>query len=81
MLVVGATIEFDLNCHYMRIERPVRVQETLNIDGLTKRVTDEIYIDHVFRAVISNEVICATQEVDSGMAKFKTISVDPRREQ
>lgn len=80
VLCINATFETDLVCHYTRAERPVVVQETPNTDGMTKRVTEEIYIDHIFRGIISNEVIYATNEVDSGNAKFKTVPVDPRRQ-
>jgi len=79
VLTINATFETDMMCHYSQIERPIVVQETPNIDGMTKRVTEEIYIDRVFRGIISNEVIYATNEIDSGNAKFKTVPVDERR--
>jgi hypothetical protein len=81
VLCINATFEADITCHFIQQERLVRVQESANTDGMTKRVTDEIYIDRIFRGIVSNEVIYATNEIDSGIAKFKTVSVDPRRQQ
>ncbi len=77
MLLVAATLEADLECHYMRKEKPVRVQETPNLDGTTKRITDEIYVDRIVRVTVDNEVIFATNSIDSGIAKYQTIPVDP----
>ncbi len=81
MFCIDAAFETDMNVHYIQQERMVRVQESLNTDGMTKRVTDEIYMQRIFRGIISNEVIYATNEIDTGIAKFKTISIDPRRNQ
>lgn len=81
VLCMNASFETDLTVHYIQQDRPVRVQESANTDGMTKRVTDEIYIDRIFRGIVSNEVIYATNEIDSGVARFKTVSSDPRRGQ
>lgn len=78
MMMLAATYEADLACHFIQQERPVVVQETPNTDGLTKRVTYEIYIDRIASVVVSNDVIRMTNEMDSGNAKFKTVPVDPR---
>lgn len=79
VLSINATFETDLTCHYIQVERPVLMIEHPNTDGMTKRIVNEIYIDRIFRAVISNEVVCATNEVDTGSAVIKTVPVDERR--
>jgi len=77
-IAATTTIEKDIPCHYLQQERMVVVQETPNTDGMTKRVTYEIYIDRIASVVISNDVIHMTNEIDSGNAKFRTEPVDPR---
>lgn len=77
---VGSTFESDLTCHYMRVERLVVQIEIPQPDGMTKKVVSEIFIDRIFRATISNEVIFATNTVDSGNATIKMVPEDPRRQ-
>lgn len=78
VLFVNATFETDIPCHYMQVEKPVVLMENQNTDGMTKRVAVEIYVDRIFRGIISNEVIYATNEIDTGVATIKTVPVDDR---
>lgn len=80
MLAIGAAFESEIQCHYIRKEREVVMFENMNTDGRTKRQAIEIFVDHIFRAVISNEVIYATNEVDTHSAILKEVPIDPRRQ-
>jgi len=71
VLGINATFETDMTCHYKQVERQVVLMENPNTDGRTKRVAYEIYVDRIFRGVVSNEVIYATNEIDTGNAVIK----------
>ncbi len=76
---VGASFETDLTVHYIQQDRQVLRMQHPNTDGRTHQSVYEIYTDRIFKAVISNEVVCATNEVDTGLAVIKTENDDPRR--
>lgn len=78
-MVVAATFESDITAHYMQVERLVVVIESPQPDGLTKKVVSEIYLDRIFHAVVSNEVIYATNTIDTGRAIIKLEPEDERR--
>lgn len=80
VLAVNAAFETDLTVHYIQQERQVLMLQHPNTDGRTHRSVYEVYTDRIFKAVISNEVVCATNEVDTGTAVIKTEPDDPRRE-
>jgi len=77
---INATFETDMTCHFKQVDRMVVLMENPNTDGMTKRVAYEIYTDRIFRGIVSNEVIYATNEIDTGNAVVKTVPVDPRRQ-
>jgi hypothetical protein len=77
---VGSTFEADITAHFIQVERPVTQVEIPQPDGMTKKVVSEIFIDRIFRAAVSNEIILATNTVDSGRAVIKLVPADPRRQ-
>lgn len=79
VFTLNAAFETDMTCHYIQVEKPVVLMENLNTDGMTKRVATEIYMDRIFRGIVSNEVIYATNEIDTGIARVTTVPIDPRR--
>lgn len=79
VLCINATFEADITAHYMQVEKSVTVIEIPQPDGMTRKVVNEIYIDRIFRGTVSNEVIYATNEIDTGTAVIKMMPVDERR--
>jgi len=76
---VGGTFEADITAHYIQQERLVPQIESPQPDGRMKKVVSERYIDRIFRATISNEVIYATNTIDTGNAIIKLEPMDDRR--
>lgn len=76
---VGSSFEAEISVHYIQADRNVVVIESPQPDGMTKKVVYEIYTDRIFRATISNEVIYATNTIDTGTAIIKIEPVDERR--
>jgi hypothetical protein len=78
-LLIGAALETDITAHYIQQERLEPQIESPQPDGRMKKVVYEKYIDRIVRVTVSNEVIYATNTIDTSNAVIKLEPMDDRR--